>query len=102
MANSEDEKKDSQLKLWEVFVQLEGGEPHSHAGSIHASDKEMALQNARDVYARREKVVNIWVVLSEHMFASEVKDRGSLFEPSDDKIYRYPQFYKSPRGVSMF
>ena len=93
---------DSQWPLWEVFVQLEGGEPHSHAGSVHAADKKIALQNARDVYARREKVVNIWVVPSTSIFASEPADRASLFEPADDKIYRHPQFYKSPRGVQMF
>lgn len=92
----------SQWPLWEVFVQLEGGDPHTHAGSVHAPDKKIALQNARDVYARREKVVNIWVVPSEAIFASEPADRPLMFEPADDKIYRHPQFYKSPRGVQMF
>ena len=44
---------DSQWPLWEVFTQSEQGAPHEHAGSLHAADAEQALQNARDVYARR-------------------------------------------------
>src|SRR2546421_111555 len=51
---------DSQWPLWEVFTQEADGAPHEHAGSLHAVDAEHALQNARDVYARRGKVVNIW------------------------------------------
>lgn len=30
--------KDTQLDLWEVFVQSKSGLPHIHAGSVHASD----------------------------------------------------------------
>ena len=37
----------------EVFVQLETGKPPEHAGSLRAPDPELALLNARDVYARR-------------------------------------------------
>ena len=44
---------DTQWPLWEVFTQRAQGAPHEHAGSVHAADAEHALQNARDVYARR-------------------------------------------------
>ena len=53
---------DNQFPLWEVFVQSKSGTPHKHAGSVHAADKEMALQNARDLYTRRSEGTNIWVV----------------------------------------
>ena len=85
--------------LWEVFVQDEDGAPHVHAGSVHAADRELALQNARDLFARRGKLTSIWVVPSAEITASEPADRSSFFEPADDKIYRHPQFYKVPRGV---
>ena len=42
-----------ELPLWEVFTQAKDGAPHEHAGSVHAPDPEIALQNARDVYARQ-------------------------------------------------
>ena len=92
-------KKAGQGPLWEVFTQAEDGQPHEHAGSVHAPDKELALQNARDVYSRRGKVVNIWVVRSDQIVASEAKDRPSFFEPGDDKPYRHTSFYTTPRGV---
>ena len=40
---------DGQWPVWEVFTQSEEGAPHEHAGSVHATDAEHALQNARDV-----------------------------------------------------
>ena len=85
--------------LWEVFTQGNHGEPFEHAGSLHATDAEHALQNARDVYARRGKVMSIWVVPTEAIRATSPSDGGPLFDPGADKAYRHPQFYKSPRGV---
>lgn len=92
----------SQWPLWEVFTQKTGGVPHEHAGSVHASDAETALQNARDVYARRGGVVSLWVVPSNEIVASKSEDAGPLFDPGADKIYRHPQFYKIPRGLKGF
>ena len=90
---------DSQWPLWEVFLQPPKGEAHEHAGSVHATTAEQALQNARDVYARRGEAVSIWVVPSESITASTPEDMGPFFDPGNDKPYRHPQFYKVPRGV---
>jgi len=90
---------DSQWPLWEVFTQEKQGAPHEHAGSLHATDAEQALQNARDVYSRRGEAVSIWVVPSMAITASTPEDVGSFFEPANDKAYRHPQFYRVPRGV---
>ena len=83
--------------LWEVFVQEEGGEPHVHVGSVRAVDKEFAIQNARDVYARRGQVVSIWVVPTESISATTPSDTKTFFSSADDKAYRHPQFYKVPK-----
>jgi ring-1,2-phenylacetyl-CoA epoxidase subunit PaaB len=88
--------------LWEVFTQGKDGEPHQHAGSVHATDAEHALQNARDVYARRNEAVNLWVVPSAAITASTPEDMGPFFDPANDKAYRHPQFYKVPKGVKVF
>lgn len=88
--------------LWEVFTQGIDGEPHQHAGSVHATDAEQALQNARDVYARRNEAVNLWVVPSAAITASTPEDMGPFFDPANDKAYRHPQFYKVPKGVKVF
>lgn len=93
---------DTQWALWEVFTQEEPGAPHQHAGSVHAADAEQALQNARDVYARRNEAVNLWVVPSAAITASTPEDMGPFFDPANDKAYRHPQFYKAPKGVKVF
>ena len=48
--------------LWEVFIRSQHGLAHKHVGSLHAPDAEMAINNARDVYTRRNEGVGIWVV----------------------------------------
>ncbi len=88
-----------ELELWEVFVQLEGGGAHEHAGSVRAAGAEMAMQNARDTYARRGKVLSIWVVPSSAISASQPGDSGPFFDPAQDKVYRHPQFYSLPDGM---
>jgi len=93
---------DTQWPLWEVFTQSAPGKPHEHAGSVHAPDAELALQNARDVYTRRGEAVSLWVVPADAITASSPSDAGPFFEPGNDKAYRHPQFYKVPRGVKVF
>ena len=48
--------------LYEVFIRSKNGLSHKHVGSLHAADAEMALENAGDVYTRRNEGVSIWVV----------------------------------------
>lgn len=84
-----------QWSLWEVFIQESDNAPHEHAGSIRAADAENALQNARDVFARRGNAKNMWVVKTEHIVSSTPADVPSFFDPTSDKVYRHPQFYKT-------
>ena len=94
--------QDPSWPLWEVFSQEKDGEPHQHSGSVHAADAEQALQFARDVYARRNEAINLWVVPSGAITASTPDDMGPFFDPANDKAYRHPQFYKVPKGVKVF
>ncbi len=88
-----------QWDLWEVFVQERTGEPHVHAGSLRAPDAELALQNARDVYARRGTVTSIWIVRSSEITATLPQENESFFEGPKSKIYRHPHFYTLPGGM---
>ena len=90
---------DGQWRLWEVFVQEEQGAPHEHAGSVRATDAEHALQNARDVYARRGRPLSMWVVPTETITASRPDDAGPFFEMAGSRPYVHPHFYKVPRGI---
>ncbi|MCB0397797.1 MAG: 1,2-phenylacetyl-CoA epoxidase subunit B [Flavobacteriales bacterium] len=91
--------QDNQFPLWEVFIQSKTGLPYKHAGSIHAADAEMALQNARDTYTRRMEGSSIWVVPANAIVASTPEDVGSFFDPANDKVYRHPTFYVMPEGA---
>jgi ring-1,2-phenylacetyl-CoA epoxidase subunit PaaB len=82
--------------LWEVFIRSRQGLHHKHVGSLHAADAEMAIENARDVYTRRNEGVSIWVVESKNVTASSPDDADSLFDPANDKVYRHPTFYNLP------
>lgn len=85
--------------LWEVFIRSKNGLAHRHAGSVHAADAQMALENARDLYTRRQEGVSLWVIPSAQIVASDPSDAEALFEPAKDKIYRHPTFYDIPSNV---
>jgi ring-1,2-phenylacetyl-CoA epoxidase subunit PaaB len=82
--------------LWEVFIRSKQGIDHKHVGSLHATDAQMAIENARDVYTRRMEGVSIWVVESKYIHASNPDEAESLYEPANDKVYRHPTFYDLP------
>ena len=85
--------------LWEVFIRSKQGLDHKHVGSLHAADAQMAIENARDVYTRRQEGVSIWVVESKYIHASNPDEAESFYEPSNDKVYRHPTFYDLPDEV---
>lgn len=89
-------KKENKWPLWEVFIRSKQGLDHKHAGSLHAADAQMAIENARDVYTRRNEGVSIWVVESKYIHASNPDDAENFYEPASDKIYRHPTFYDLP------
>ena len=84
--------------VWEVFIQSKNGLAHKHVGNVHASDKVMALENARELYTRRNEGSCIWVVKSSEMFSCETEYSEAFFDPSNDKMYRHPTFYTMPKG----
>ncbi|MAB73553.1 MAG: 1,2-phenylacetyl-CoA epoxidase subunit B [Flavobacteriales bacterium] len=92
--------KQHEWPLWEVFIRSRQGLGHKHSGSLHAADAEMAIQNARDVYTRRQEGVSIWVVPAEAITASSPDDKEVMFDPANDKVYRHPTFYKLPDEVN--
>ncbi len=93
------ENLDNQGPIWEVFIQAKNGLPYKHAGSVHAYDKQMAIEAARDLYTRRNEGIGLWVVKAEDIVSIQGKDAESFFDPADDKIYRHPTFYEVPEGV---
>jgi ring-1,2-phenylacetyl-CoA epoxidase subunit PaaB len=59
---------DTQWPRFMVFQQEVVGKPFVHNGTVHAPDIEMALLNARDVFARRPQATAMWVVPAESIY----------------------------------
>jgi ring-1,2-phenylacetyl-CoA epoxidase subunit PaaB len=96
--NTQDTREES-WPLWEIFIRSKQGLDHKHAGSLHAADAAMAIENARDVYTRRMEGVSIWAVESKYIHASSPDDAEAFYEPAQDKIYRHPTFYELPDEI---
>lgn len=86
-------------KVWEVFIQKKAGLAFKHVGNVHAYDKKMAIQNARDLYTRRGEGREIWVVEADAIVSSPLEQADAFFNPSEDKVYRHPTFYHIPDEV---
>jgi len=99
LSTRRDSGEASDWPLWEVFIRSKQGLDHKHAGSLHAADAQMAIENARDVYTRRQEGISIWVVESKYIHASNPDEATSFYEPAEDKVYRYPTFYDLPDEV---
>lgn len=93
-------ENNSQFPQWEVFLQKGNGSPFEHQGSVHAADKKMALQHARDIFTRRSEGRSLWVVPTDAIAATTLADEEEFFDPANDKTYRTPNFYKMPQGTT--
>lgn len=89
-----------------VLQQTRPDRPHEAVGSVHAVDAEMALLNARDVYARRPQVFNAWVVRDDAVFSKTVEqlEEGSWRDapvPESAARVTYLVFQKQTQRRSM-
>jgi ring-1,2-phenylacetyl-CoA epoxidase subunit PaaB len=91
-------------ELWptfEVFIQPKRGKQHQHAGSVHASDPEMALVLAKEQFGRRLAVVNMWVVKTADIYAFNYEDED-MFATIPDKSYREASGYKTREKIEAY
>jgi len=87
---------DTQWPVFEVFHQQSRGEPHVHVGSVHASDAETAIMLAKEQFGRRQACVNIWVVPTDAITATDYDD-ADIFQPGTDKSYREAFGYETTK-----
>jgi ring-1,2-phenylacetyl-CoA epoxidase subunit PaaB len=76
---------DSQWPRYEVFEQERPDQPHRNAGSVHAPDAEMALQNARDVFARRPETVSLWVAPASRIYSRTAEQLAAGTAEADEQ-----------------
>jgi ring-1,2-phenylacetyl-CoA epoxidase subunit PaaB len=76
-------KTDTQWSRFQVFLQEAEGKPHLDVGSVHATEAELALLNARDVFARRPACTSMWVVPADTIFSKTAEELEN-WHPGDE------------------
>lgn len=84
---------DTQWPEWEVFVQEKRGDAHINVGAVHAPDPEMALILAKETFVRRQPCVNLWIVNTKDVHATEYED-SEMFHYTFDRSYRNTTGFK--------
>lgn len=78
------------LEAWEVFQRDKDGDPMHHGGSVMAPDAELAVHYAREMFARRQESVRLWVVRRSDIVDLDDPD---LLQPPLDRSYKKPGGY---------
>lgn len=78
-------------RTWEVFTQLSAEKGPVYAGTINASDPEMALQFGREHYGRDQPCVAVWVVPRDAVIKTDL-DKDVVWRLSDQS-YRQAKGY---------
>ena len=85
--------EESDAQPYEVFIQLQRGKPHVHAGTVDAVDPHLALQYAREHYGQDQPCIHIWVVPRSAMIGTDYER---------DIIWRFTdRTYKQARGYQV-
>lgn len=96
---------DSQWPRYQVFVQEQPGGVFQDAGSVHAPDPELALLNARDVFARRPECAGMWVIPAGTIYSRTREELSSEAAQPDaqteGQIQKYYIFCKTKSAGTM-
>lgn len=85
------------FETYEVLHQAKTGGRHTHVGSVHAPNAEMAYLFAKEQFGRRMATTSIWVVKTTDIFTiAPDGEESELFEnaPSAEKDYRNANAWK--------
>jgi ring-1,2-phenylacetyl-CoA epoxidase subunit PaaB len=95
------EQTNSHLVTYEVFHQEKRGKQVTHVGIVHASNPEMALVMAKEVFGRRGKTTSLWVAKTSDVYSFSSQDED-LFETTPEKTFRDPAAYKVRDRIEKF
>jgi ring-1,2-phenylacetyl-CoA epoxidase subunit PaaB len=88
-------------ETYEVFHQKKRGDQHVHVGIVHAPNPEMAFLFGKEQYGRRGISVNMWVVKTSYVFASDYDD-SDIFDTVPEKQYREAGGYKVMSKINKY
>lgn len=79
------------FKPYEVFVQLDRGSPHVHAGTVDAPNDALAMDYAKRHYGRDQECVHLWVVPRSAILMTDYA--SEVIWPLTDQGYRLARGY---------
>lgn len=88
-------------ETFEVFHQAKRGKHHTHVGTVHATDPELALLYAKEQFGRRQQTANMWVVRTADVFAFAYDD-ADMFESTPQKMHREAAGYKTRDKIEAY
>ncbi len=62
------------MNTYEVFLKKAGRDEFRHAGSLDASDPDMAVMYARETHVRRGEGAEMWLVDRRHVLVADETD----------------------------
>ena len=88
---------------WEVFKKDNAKKPYQAVGSVHATDPEHALLNAKNVFVRRPAAVSLWVAPVSVIFSRSLEEleREPLNVVEDQPLRTFELFRKATHRRSM-
>lgn len=103
--NVYDEFKDaysgSEVDSYEIFHLMKRGKQHKHANSVLAKNHEDAILASKAELDQTKPVLNIWVVRSSDIFASDEEDKD-IWDTLHEKKYRDAIDYKAADKIKAF
>lgn len=103
--NVYDEFKDpysgSEADSFEIFHLMKRGKQHKHANSVLAKNHEDAILASKAELDQTKPVLNIWVVRSSDIFASDEEDKD-IWDTLHEKKYRDAIDYKAADKIKAF
>jgi ring-1,2-phenylacetyl-CoA epoxidase subunit PaaB len=91
------------FETFEVFHQAKSGGRHTHVGSVHAPNAEMAYLFAKEQFGRRMQTQSMWVVRTTDIFTtaeSAAEQFASATAP--EKEYRNANMWKVRDKIDRF
>ena len=91
------------FETYEVLHQAKTGGRHTHVGSVHAPNAEMAYLFAKEQFGRRMATTSIWVVRTADVFTTG-EDDAELYASaaSSDKEYRNANVWKVRDKITQY
>ena len=91
----------SEAQSFELFHLLKRGKHHKHAGSVLAKDYEDALLKAKQEIDQTKPVLNVWVVKSDDIFATDEEDKD-IWSTLHEKKYREAIDYRAADKIKAY